>query len=122
MDEITDLLTDIKSTAKSDPDHIVDFKAIFTVSIINILWAILCGKRYQRDNEAFKKLLSLIVKFLSGGNTVGGSFPLPAFLIRMFPSLPRFFGIDTELFLPIQEFIKVLKYLNQCFSFRHVTT
>ncbi len=122
MDEITDLLSDLKSSAQSDPDYIVDFKEVFTVPIINMLWAILCGKRYQRNDEAFNKLLALIIKFVRGGNSIGAEFPMPAFLIRMFPSLPRFFGIDTELFLPIQEFIKVLKYLNQCFSFRHVTT
>jgi hypothetical protein len=45
MDEISDLISDITEAAKSDPDHVVDFKAIFTVSVFNILWAIIGGKR-----------------------------------------------------------------------------
>ena len=112
MDEINDLLSDIKSAAQSDPDHVVDFNDIFTVSIINSLWAILCGKRYQRDDAAFKHLLSLIVQFLRGGSPVGGGVPIPAFLIRLFPSLPKLFGADTELFVPIQAFIRVVGYSN----------
>ena len=59
IDEINDLISDMTETAKSDPGHVVDFKSIFTVSAINILWAIIGGKRFQRDNVKFKKLLNL---------------------------------------------------------------
>ena len=57
IDEINDLISDMTETAKSDPGHVVDLKSIFTVSAINILWAIIGGKRFQRDNVKFKKLL-----------------------------------------------------------------
>ena len=111
QDEIRDLLSDMKSAAQSDPDHIVDFNGILTVSIINILWAILCGKRYQRDDVEFKKLLNILQIIFRGANVVGANYPIPAFLIRLFPALPKMIGIDTRLFTPIQEFIKV-KTLN----------
>ncbi len=73
MEEISDLISDITETAKSDPGHIVNFKAIFTVSVINILWAIVGGKRYRRDDPAFKKLLDSIDEFVRGGNNSGKS-------------------------------------------------
>ena len=110
MDEIKELLSDMKSAAQSDPDHIVDFKGIFNVSILNILWVILCGKRYERDDVALKKLLSLVDKLLRGGNFIGAVFPIPSFLIRIFPALPKIFGVDTELFRPLQGFIMVLTF------------
>jgi len=107
MDEISDLISDISATAKSSPDHVVDFKSIFTVSVINILWAIIGGKRFQRDDPKFKKLLDNIDQFLGSGNAAQANLPVPAFLVRLFPSLPRRLGLKTHLFVPIQQFIEV---------------
>ncbi|EFX83937.1 hypothetical protein DAPPUDRAFT_194538 [Daphnia pulex] len=106
MGEISDLILDITGAAKSDPDHIVDFKAIFTVSVFNILWAIIGGKRYQRDDPAFKQLLANVDLFLRGGNIAQVVIPVPAFLVRLFPSLPSRLGVKDELFVPIQQFIE----------------
>jgi hypothetical protein len=50
MEEINELTSDITEAAQSDPEHVVDFRLIFTVSVINILWAIVGGKRYRRDD------------------------------------------------------------------------
>ena len=107
MDEIKDLLSYMKSAAQSNPDHIVDFNGIFSVSIINIFWSILAGKRYQRDDVVLNKILSLLEKFFQNGNYVGATFPIPAFLVRLFPSLPKMFGFDTGLLSPLQRLIKV---------------
>ena len=108
MDEINDLISEITATAKSDPEHIVDFKAIFSVSVINILWAIVGGKRFQRNDPQFKKLLDNVNKFLESGNAVQANLPVPAFLVRLFPSLPRILGMKTELFSSIQKIIMVI--------------
>jgi hypothetical protein len=115
IDEINDLILDITAAAKSDPGHVVDFKAIFTVSVINILWAIIGGKRYQRDDLKFKKLLANIDMFLRAGNIAQVLFPVPAFLVRHFPSLPSLLGLQDDLFVPIQQFIEVLiKFQLKC--------
>ncbi|EFX83960.1 hypothetical protein DAPPUDRAFT_47261 [Daphnia pulex] len=106
MDEIADLISEISTTAKSNPDHVVDFKSIFSVSVINILWAIIGGKRFQRDDPKFKKLLDNIDQFLGSGNVAQANLPIPAFLVRLFPSLPGRLGIKTQLFVPIQKFIE----------------
>jgi methyl farnesoate epoxidase/farnesoate epoxidase len=108
MDEISDLILDITEAAQSDPEHVVDFRLIFTVSVINILWAIVGGKRYRRDDPEFKKILDNIDQFVRAGNAVAGNLPVPAFLIRFFPSLPRRLGLNTHLFIPIQKLIQVL--------------
>jgi methyl farnesoate epoxidase/farnesoate epoxidase len=107
MDEISDLILDITEAAKSDPDHVVDFKAIFTVSVFNILWVVIGGKRFQRDDREFKQLLANVDLFLRGGNIAQVVIPVPAFLVRLFPSLPSRLGLKDELFVPIQQFIEV---------------
>ncbi|XP_032795655.1 methyl farnesoate epoxidase [Daphnia magna] len=106
MNEINDLIADITATSNANPDHIVDFKGMFVVSVINILWTFLGGKRFRRDDEMFKKLSINVEQFLHGGNALKISFPIPAFILRSFPSLPRLLGISTQLFVPLQKFIK----------------
>ena len=59
------------------------------------------GKRYRRDDPAFKKLLDSIDEFVRGGNTVAGNLPVPEFLIRLFPSIPKRLGVNTDVFIPI---------------------
>jgi hypothetical protein len=112
MGEITDLIAEITAVAKSNRDHVVDFKSIFSVSVINILWAIVGGKRFQRGDPKFKKLLDNIDQFLQSGKAlqVLANLPVPAVLIRLFPSLPRWLGINTDLFIPLHNFIEVCMY------------
>lgn len=109
MGEITHLIAEITTVAGSNPGHVVNFKSIFSVLVINILWAIVGGKRFQRDDPKFKKLLNSIEQFLGSGKAVQvlANLPVPAFLIRLFPSLLKWLGIDTSLFIPLHNFIEV---------------
>ena len=112
MDEIQDLIKDIKEMAKSDPNQVVHFRTeTFSVSAINILWAITGGKRFQRNDVALKKLLQNVDVFVKNGNPIGGSLPIPQFLIRRFPIIPKLLGFDSRLFCPLQEFVQVFSYL-----------
>lgn len=43
MGQVGDLIKDIENKSQSDPKKIADFKGIFQVSVINILWAIIAG-------------------------------------------------------------------------------
>jgi hypothetical protein len=81
------------------------------------LWAIVGGKRFQRNDPQFKKLLDNVNQFLQSGNAVQANLPVPAFLIRHFPSLPRRLGINTELFHPIQKFIEVLSNFSNFYVY-----
>ncbi|KAI9552867.1 hypothetical protein GHT06_020751 [Daphnia sinensis] len=105
MDEINDLIVDIAVAAESNPDNIVDFKA-----------CLMC-QRFRHDDEMFKKLLANVERFLRGGNALRANIPVPAFVVRLFPSLPRLLGINTQLFIPLQKFIK--ETIQQHLDTRH---
>ncbi len=108
MNEITDLMSIVAQTAQSHPDHVVDFESIFAVSVINILWAIIGGKSYPQNDQTIGNLSYSISQFLErGGDLVKGNLPIPAFLLRLFPSLPKLIGMKTYLFKPIQKLIQV---------------
>jgi hypothetical protein len=107
MDEIRDLIDEIRKQGQSNEDYIVDFKGIFVVSVVNILWAIVGGERFKRDDVRFKRLLEDIDLFFRVGNPVRANFPVPVFLLRLFPGLRSYFGVQTDMFEPLQKFIKV---------------
>lgn len=107
MEEIRDLIDEIKNQAKSNVDNVVDFKGIFVVSVVNILWAIVGGERFRRDDARFKRLLEDIDLFFRVGNPVRANVPIPAILLRLFPGLRSYFGVQTDMFEPLQKFIKV---------------
>ncbi len=106
MDEVDDLIREIATTAQSDPVGVVDFKGIFNVSVVNILWAIVGGRRYQRDDPNFNQLLANVDALLKTGNPALLMLPVPSFLIRWFPSLKKVFGLDSDKFKLVQVFIK----------------
>ena len=107
MGEIRDLIDEIQIQAKSNPHNVVDFKVIFVVSVVNILWAIVGGERFRRDDVNFKKLLKDIDLFFRAGNPIRANVPIPAFLLRLFPGLRRYFGVQSDIFEPLQKFIRV---------------
>ncbi|KAI9552865.1 hypothetical protein GHT06_020749 [Daphnia sinensis] len=106
MEEIRDLIDEIKNQGKSNEDYIVDFKGIFVVSVVNILWAIVGGERFQRSDAKFKRLLEDIDLFFRVGNPVRANVPVPVFLLQMFPRLRSYFGVESDMFEPLQTFIK----------------
>ena len=105
-EEIHDLIEKIKSQAKSN-NGVVDFKGIFPLSMLNVLWSIIGGERFQHDDARLKKLLEAVNLFVRSGNQFRAGIPVPKFLLKIFPFLKRFLGIPVELFVPIQNFIRV---------------
>ena len=107
MDEVDDLIQEVATTAQSDPVGVVDFKGIFNVSVVNILWAIVAGRRYRRDDPNFNQLVANVDALIKTGNPSRVLLPVPSFLIRWFPSLNKnLFGLDSEKFKLVQVFIK----------------
>ena len=105
MDEVRDLIRDIEDSARSDSKGIVDMSNTFQVSVVNILWAIVAGKRYQRNDPKFLQLLDSVNKFFRNGNVV--PIPLPQWLLKKFASLRRLVGFNYEFIEPIVKFIEV---------------
>lgn len=107
IDEIRDLIDELKAKAAARPDHIVNFKGIFIVSVVNILWSMVAGKRYKRSDLRFKQLLEDIELFFRAGDPVRANVHIPAIVLRLFPRLSRYFGLHPDMFQPLQKFIQV---------------
>ena len=45
MGEVGDLIKDMEKSSQSDKTRVVDLKGIFQVSVLNILWAIIAGRK-----------------------------------------------------------------------------
>lgn len=107
IDEIRDLIDDLKAKSAARPDCIVNFKGMFIVSVVNILWAMVAGKRYHRSDARFKQLLEDIELFFRAGDPVRANVPIPGKVLRLFPRLSRYFGLHSDMFEPLQKFVQV---------------
>ena len=106
-DEIREMLKEIKETAASNPAGIVDYKGVFNVSVINILWAIAGGQRFRRDDQDFKQILRTLDVIFRSGDQIRSIVPVPRFLLRMFPVLRQIFGTRNDLFEQLKTFFEV---------------
>ena len=84
--------------------HIVYLKAIFTVSVINILWAIGGGGKgivvtIQRLRNYWTVSTNLSEVL---GYTVMGNLSDPEFLIRLSPFISKRLGVNTDVFIPVR--------------------
>ncbi len=107
MDEIQELIQEIKSSIESDPNSVVDFKGMFNLSTLNVLWAMITGSRRRRDDTQFKALLNTIDEAFRAGNSVRSQLDLPEFLYKLFPVLRNYFGPRHDLIAIIQKFALV---------------
>ena len=98
-------------------DGVVHFKeGIFNVSVMNVLWAIMGGERFRRDDGRFLHLMNAVELFFRSGNVLWSSIPVPWFFVRNVPMIASFLGTSTEAVLPLQQFILVLlNYIIQKF-------
>lgn len=74
VEEIRDLLVEIAAIREPDPEHAVDFKSIFKTSIVNSLWNLIGGKRLERNEIEFKRLLANIDQLLQTNSEVQKNF------------------------------------------------
>jgi len=106
-EEIHDLITGIEKSAKSQAEGIVDFENLFNMSMINILWAMVGGERFNHHDIRLKQLLGIVELFFRSGNLVRSNIPVPGVILRTFPKLRELLGLRNDIFLPLQDFIRV---------------
>lgn len=107
-EEIDDLMDEIR--LQSGRNQPVDFKGMFNLSLINILWALIGGERFKRDDVRLARLLDIVDSFIHSANFTRANIPFPAIFLRLFPSTTRnFLGLRNDLFTPLQDFIRVKK-------------
>ena len=107
LDEIQELLSEISAAAEADPDRVVNYKGIFSISLINVLWGIVGGERYLRDDQYLKRLLRLLDTNFRSGNAIRATIPVPIIVFKVFPKLRDYFGTRNDLFKEIVEYIQV---------------
>ena len=103
LDEIQELLSEISAAAEADPDRVVNYKGIFSISLINVLWGIVGGERYLRDDQYLKRLLRLLDTIFRSGNAIRATIPVPIIVFKVFPKLRDYFGTRSDLFKEIVE-------------------
>ena len=106
IEEINSLIQHMKSCAQSNREGIVDFKSLFMVSVINIIWSVVAGTRYQRNDPQLKQLCANLECFLHSGSLSRALLPIPTFMLKLFPGLKKF-AYNTDLFKPLHSFIQV---------------
>ncbi|XP_059480644.1 methyl farnesoate epoxidase-like [Neocloeon triangulifer] len=82
----------------------IEIKDLFPVSVINILWAIMAGVRYDHNDESFKTLMFNVNEFFRNGSPTGGimAFPLLRFVpIVNIPYKKQLVSVDV-----LQKFIQ----------------
>lgn len=108
-DEINELINEIADTAKADPQRVVNFKGIFSISVLNVLWSFVGGKRFSRDDKDLQRLMQYNSVFFQSGNTTRSNIPVPMFILKMFPKLKRMINnADANTVKPLQQFIQVI--------------
>jgi len=106
QEEIHQLLGDLRTSAASNSERIVDFKGVFSVSIINVLWAIVGGERFQRNDAKFIRLLDTIEIFFRSGDIGKANLPIPDIVVKWFPSVYKLIGARGDLFVTLHQFIQ----------------
>ncbi len=77
LDEIQELISEISAAAEADPDRVVNYKGIFSISLINVLWGIVGGERFRRDDQYLKRLLRLLDTIFRSGQALRATIPVP---------------------------------------------
>ena len=90
----------------SNREGIVDFKSLFVVSVINIIWSVVAGTRYQRNDPQLEQLCANLECFLHSGSFSRILIPIPTFLLKLFPGLKKI-ATYTDLFKPLHSLIQV---------------
>lgn len=107
-EEIRDLMAEISEQAASSPNNVVDFKGIFNLSILNVLWALIGGERFDRNDTRLAQLLEMVELFARSFKPLTAAISVPGFLLRLFPSLRTLMGLRNDIFQPMHDFIRVI--------------
>lgn len=67
QEEIHELTSLIRDQAVSSHDGSVDFQALFGLSLVNVLWALIGGERFKHDDAKFKRLVDATNVFTRSG-------------------------------------------------------
>lgn len=106
-EEIRELIRLIGEQAGSDPEGVVHFQSgSFNRNVLNILWALTGGERFKGDDARLTSLLGMVELYNRSFKPQTASIAVPAFLLRLFPSLWKTMGIRNDIFGPLHKFMR----------------
>ncbi|XP_065352558.1 uncharacterized protein LOC135947516 [Cloeon dipterum] len=107
-EEINTLINNLNQRIAASKDEMetegIQIKDLFPVSVINILWAIMAGVRYDHKDENFQVLMHNVNEFFRNGNPTGGIMVLP--ILRFVPFVNAPYNRQLVSVKVLQEFIQ----------------
>lgn len=87
---------------------VINFKGLFNLPMLNVLWALIGGERYSHDDARLKTLLGAADLLFRNDDSIQNETPIPPFLLRWIPMLRDYVLVRSEARKQIQDFIRVL--------------
>ena len=111
QEEINDLMKEIKVQAQIS-NGLVDFRGMFNLSLLNVIWTVVSGERFKLHDAKLKKLFATVNTIIRRGNPFRAGIPIPKIILSNFPFLRRLLGAPpVELLTQLQDFIRVNKFI-----------
>ena len=110
--EVQSMLADMKQKLE-DSGRVFHFKNYFNIPLINTLWWILAGARFEPTDLRLRTLIELFDSVGRSGDIVSVAFPCPMILMKLFTSLfPKMGRMD--LLGQVRTFIEVsFEYIEE---------
>lgn len=105
LDEITHVVSEIKNVVDSSNGGNIKLENLFTTAVINILWIMVAGTRFQRGDPKMEKLAYCVngfMRFSDGGPTVLSFMPPLRFIVPELSGYNRLMGFIA----PIRSYVK----------------
>nr|CAD7392258.1 unnamed protein product [Timema cristinae] len=99
-EEVENLMKDLKKTKT------IQVGGYFNIPVVNVLWAVVAGKRFDHNDKEFVKLVRGLFRMFRAGNAAGGIMDLFPLLRYVAPSLGGYKEMK-EATHDIYEFFKV---------------
>lgn len=83
---------------------------MFSLPVVNALWSILSGEKFEVDDIRLEYLLGAIEVFFRSGDPIRSNIAVPAWILRRFECAQRFQGNRTDQLICVQEFLRVISF------------
>jgi len=111
QDELDDLTKSLSAQLASG-NNVVNMKQYFTISVLNILWNMIAGYRFSRDDAKLHNLLRLLDRLVKasalGSTRMSAAIAFPI-LQKAFSTFSKHNQIRWELFSSMHQFFRVTK-------------
>lgn len=106
-EEVRETLDNLKHRSQSNPRGVVSINASFNISVINLILAVVAGKRFRHDDTKFQRVLETMDEIFRAGQVVRGLIQVPQFVLYMCPFLEEYLGKKDYLVERLLQFASV---------------